>query len=75
MKDDHLAVLLKDMNSKFDAVTEAVTDLSSDVKELKKLIPDVAELKSDVKVIKAVVVDQSHQIRDHDSQISSLEAA
>jgi hypothetical protein len=74
MKDDHVAVLLEDMNSKFDVVIESVSGLASGVKELKQLIPDVTELKSDVKVIKAAVTDQTTQLNDHENRITAIEA-
>lgn len=75
MKDDYVAVLLEDMNSKFDAVIESVSGLATDVKELKQLIPDVTELKSDVKVIKAAVTDQTTKLNDHETRITVIEAA
>jgi len=75
MKDDHVTVIIEDMNSKFDAVIESVSGLTTDVKELKKIIPDVAELKDDVKVIRVAVTDQTKQLNDHETRITSLEAA
>lgn len=63
MKDDHMAVLLEDLDSKFDGVIEAVSDLATDVKAMKvdvaEIKEDVADLKTDVSAIKAAVTDQS----------------
>jgi hypothetical protein len=75
MKDDHVAVLLEDLSSKFDGATEAVSAMAADVRELKQLIPEIADLKADIKVIKAAVTDQTHQLNDHKIRIAGLEQA
>ena len=73
MKDDHVSVVLEDMNGKFDAVIDSVSGLASGVKELKSLIPDVADLKGDVKVIRNAVIDQTSQLNDHEDRLTNLE--
>ena len=82
----HEGALLEDINSTFDAVTELVVSMASDMKALKddvsSLKSDVSEIKGDVKAVKAVVTDQTrelhrvdHQVGDHEGRLHTLEQA
>jgi hypothetical protein len=53
MKDDHVAVLLEDMNGKFDAMTEIVVSIREEMKTMARQ-EDLIEIKED---IKAAVTD------------------
>jgi outer membrane murein-binding lipoprotein Lpp len=79
MKDDHVGVLLDDINSKFDAVVEVVGSVAGDVQTLKSTVEvlkdDMYEFESDVKAIKAAVIDQTHELTDYEHRIVSLENA
>lgn len=74
MSDNHTDLVLEDMNSKFDAVVELVSQIRDDVKTLAKQ-KDLEEVKQDVKVIRAAVIDLSSQVNDHEKRLTSLEAA
>ena len=77
MKDYHVAVLLEDLNSKFDAVTELVTGVAKDVSvvktDLAEAKTDLGEVKDTVRTIKAAVTDQTHELKDHDKRLRHLE--
>jgi len=78
MEKNHLEVLLEDMHSKFDAVTELVSGMAEDVTTLKEdvgaLSVNVATLKDDVHVIKAVVTEQSGELKETKERLTALEA-
>lgn len=61
MNDNHLGVLLEDMNSKMDGVVEAVGQLQDQVRNLPTR-DEFNELKDDVKTIKSVVTEDSQRI-------------
>ncbi|MES2971257.1 MAG: hypothetical protein V4702_02980 [Patescibacteria group bacterium] len=71
MSDDHTDLVLEDMNSKFDAVIELVTQMRDDMKQLAKQ-SDLQEVKADIKTIKAAVTDLSQQVEKHEQQLASL---
>lgn len=71
--DNYTKMLLEEMNSKFDAILEAVEPIG-------KLQHDVAYLKDkeqqntgDIKIIKAAVTDISNHLNSHESKHLSLE--
>ncbi len=72
---DYTGVLLEDMNSKMDAVVEAVGQINDQIKVLPAVQRDLEEVKSDVKTIKTVVTGQSGQLTDHGKRITALETA
>jgi archaellum component FlaC len=77
MKNDHVAVLLEDMNSKFHAVTELVTSVAKDVSVVKSDLAEVKtgliEVKDTVRTIKAAVTNQTHELKDQNSRLRHLE--
>ncbi len=78
MEKNHLEVLLEDMHSKFDAVTELVSGMAEDVTTLKQdvgtLSTNMSTLKDDVHVIRAVVTEQSGELNDTKERLIALEA-
>lgn len=62
------------MNSKFDAVLEAVSQIRDDIKGLARK-DDLEEVKQDVKIIRAAVTDLSSQVTNHEQRITTLEHA
>lgn len=68
MNDNHLGILLEDMNSKMDGVVEAVGQIQDQIKVLPAMQSDLTEVKNDVKAIKAVVTN-------HEQRITQLEIA
>jgi prefoldin subunit 5 len=82
MKKDHLEVLIDDVNDKLERLTEGMSLLQSDNREIKKTVADLPEIKADIKTIKAAVTDQSRKLRqhehvigDHENRLSGLEHA
>lgn len=73
--DDSSSAVIEHCDDQLKGIAEAVSDLAKDVREIKQLVPDMAEVKSDVKAIKAAVTDQSLQLNDHERRITSLEQA
>jgi hypothetical protein len=74
MSNDHTNIILEEMNSKFDAVVEAVGQMQDDIKTLAKQA-DLDEIKADIKIVKAAVVDHSNHINDHEKRVTRLESA
>ncbi len=72
---DYTGVLLEDMNSKMDAVVEAVGQINDQIKVLPAMQADLEEVKADVKTIKSVAGGHSGQLTDHEERLSVLEAA
>jgi hypothetical protein len=60
-ENNHLGVLLEDMNGKMDGVVEAVGQLQDQVKNLPTR-DEFNELKADVQVIKQVVTGQEQRL-------------
>lgn len=74
MKDDHVAVLLGDISSQMRRMAEVLSTLATR-EQLQRVEEGVAELKTDLKIVKAVVTDQSSQLQDHETRITTLETA
>lgn len=72
--DDYTAILLEDMNDKFDLIMEAIRPLQTLPAQVARLGEDVAELKSDMKVVKAAITDLTPQVNDIDVRVQRLES-
>lgn len=72
MKDDYSGVLLEDIRDQLQKFAEAMSGVPKDVARLKE---DMLEVKDNIKAIKAAVTDQSRQLGNHETRISSLETA
>lgn len=75
MKDDHVAILLEDIDSKIEAVLEAMPSSAEISQRFGALDERLEQIESNVKAIKAAVTDQSAELRDHQHRISDLERA
>jgi septal ring factor EnvC (AmiA/AmiB activator) len=75
MADDHSGALLEVMNDRLAAILEGQAAMSEIPQRLTNIEDRLTEVQSDVKVIKAAVTDQSTQLADHETRISSLEPA
>ena len=73
MQDIYMAVLLEDINGKFQFVAEAVSDIMRIVKNL-LLREEFYELKTDAETIKITVREANKQLQDHEKRITKLEA-
>lgn len=71
---DNDAVLLEDMNHKFDVILEYVAPLASVPEDIRQLKEDMAEVKGDIRVIKAVITDHSALLLNHDQRLTKLES-
>lgn len=74
MKDNHVAVILEDINHKFDVVFEIAGDIMALKQDLGGLKADVHELKLDMKTVKAAVQATNHQVTDHENRLTMLKA-
>lgn len=78
MKDDYVAVLLEDVNSKFDQIIEVVSPLLEKVNgiddRLDRIDQRLEVVEGDLRVIKAAVTEQSKELDDHEHRIGQLEA-
>jgi outer membrane murein-binding lipoprotein Lpp len=72
--DNYTAILLEDMNDKFDLIMEAIRPLQTLPAQVARLGEDVAELKSDMKVVKAAITDLTPQVNDIDVRVQRLES-
>lgn len=73
-EDDYNGILLEDMNSKFDAIMEAIRPLQVLPQQVAELSARVDELSADMKVVKAAITDLSAQVHDLDLRVQRLEA-
>ena len=64
MSNNEVAVILEDINGKFDAVMEYVRDIPDMKHDIAVLKEDVSELKFDMKLVKTVVQEHSYEIRE-----------
>lgn len=68
MKDNYVAMLLEDMNGKFDFILENIVP---DVQTLKQ---DVRQLKTDMRAVKADIHVLKALYNDHQKRLGVLEA-
>lgn len=76
MRDDndrYQAVLLEDINHKFDAIMEGQAAMASVPGDIAQLKSDMIEVKTDIKTMKAVLTGHSSQLNDHETRITTLE--
>lgn len=73
-RDNYTAVLLEDMNSKFDRTIEVVLEMRDEMKLLAKQ-EDIEEVKKDVKTIKKALTSTNRQVANHETRITQLETA
>lgn len=79
MKDNDVAVLIEDLDNKFDAVAELVTSVAKDVRGLHQKVDNLdirlERVEHNTKAITAVIKAQTSQLNTHHTRISALEAA
>lgn len=73
MKDNYVAALLEDMNSKIDVIAEGVVGLDEKVTVLTERVDKIEEVVADIPVIKAVVQDISKKQNYDSKRIDDLE--
>ncbi len=73
MKDDHVAVLLEDINGKIDRMAEGVGSLKETAMETNRRLKKVEQDTELIPAIKAAVTDQSAQLKDHEIRVTKLE--
>ena len=72
---DYTAILMEEIRDQNKAILEFVGEIPEIKKDVANLKENVAEIKSDMRVVKAAVTDLSHQVTNHETRISQLEAA
>lgn len=70
----HIAVLLEDMNSKFDFLVELIVPLTVLPAQVAQLTADMNELKADLVITKRVLGDHSTTLKDHEYRLTHLES-
>lgn len=71
IKNNHIDVLLEDVNSKFDTIIELVRPLPDAITQLQH---DVKNINTDASVMKAVVRDHSKTLQSHEHRLVKLES-
>ncbi len=71
---NQFGVILEDIDSKFDRLIEAVSQLQDEMKT-KADKSDIERIERKIDTIKVVVKDQSHELKDHELRITKLETA
>lgn len=71
---NQFGVILEDIDSKFDRLIEAVSQLQDEMKT-KADKSDIERIERKIDTIKVVVKDQSHELKDHALRITKLETA
>lgn len=61
----YIAVLLEQIDGKFDVLAEEITD----IRRTMATKQDMHQVKTDIRTIKAVVTDQSKQLFDHEARL------
>jgi len=71
MSDNQLGVLLEDIQSKLQALAEAISVIQQDISEIKIQIAPIPKMAADIEAIKAVQVDQGQHLRYHETYLVS----
>ncbi len=71
---NQFGVILEDIDSKFDRLIEAMSQLQDEMKT-KADKNDIARLERQIDTIKEVVKDQSRELSSHELRITRLETA
>ena len=75
MKDSHVAVLLEDINSKFDVCVEMASDVADMKIQIAKIFQLFDNMDRRVFTVEAGFADITKQLGNHDVRITRLEAA
>jgi|GEM_PF-5200445 len=75
MRDDHVAVLLEDIQGTVQKLAESVSALHEDNLKIHEQLDTITDIVTEVPVTKAVVIDNSDRIDGHERRITKLEAA
>ncbi len=70
---DYDAILLEDINHKFDAILEGQTAMAHVPGQLHEIDTRLKNVESDVKIIKTAATDQSRRLDNHEQRITRLE--
>ena len=73
MQDDHVGVLLEDIQSKLQGLAESASVLARDMHEVKQTIAPIPQMASDIAAMKAALTDHSTQLADHENRLQTLE--
>ncbi|MEK7096091.1 MAG: hypothetical protein AAB896_02265 [Patescibacteria group bacterium] len=76
IQDDDLknGVILEEIRDQNKAIIEGLKGFSGVPAKVDKIAEDVEEIKTDIKAIKPVIKVHSHELKDHEKRITSLEA-
>lgn len=74
VKADYIAVVLEDMNAKFDLILEIVRPLTPLPQQMRELSEKVDRVETEIGVIKKVIRQHSDSLRDHKDRLCQLES-
>ena len=69
MSDYDIAIILEDVNHKFDVIVEGQQAMAHIPAAVAKLQEDMTEVRGDIRAIKAVAKDHSDLLSDHTRQL------
>ena len=75
MKDNYVAVLLEDINSKFDVCVEMASDVAEMKVQIGYIFTKMDSMERDNATFKAWFKDSSKQVQNHELRITRLETA
>ncbi len=71
---NYVAVLLEDMNSKFDRMAEVLAGVVETQNIHTKKLEKLDNIETDVATMKSVLIEHSTELKDHRSRIGKLES-
>jgi len=73
MKDNHLTVLLEDINGKAHLVVEAVSDSNRRLNAMQPIADLVPQLSRELGAVKLIATDHRLQLSNHEQRLGMLE--
>lgn len=74
VKADYIAVVVEDMNAKFDLILEIVRPLTPLPQQIREVSEKVDHVEAEIGVIKKVIRQHSDSLRDHKDRLCQLES-
>ena len=71
MQDNHVGVLLEDIQGKLQGLAESMSVMQQDIATMKPQVALIPQIAADVQTLKAVQTDQGQELRDHEDYLKS----
>jgi len=69
MQDNHVGVLLEDIQDKLQGLAESMSVMQQDITAMKPQVALIPQIDANVQTVKAVQVDQGRQLRHHEDYL------